>query len=218
MTSRQDISGKKFGRLSPKKIVRISKHKKAIWLCQCDCGNTVEVIAESMISGRTKSCGCWQKEWTVAKHTTHGGSKHPLYPTWDRMMARCYNPNDHNFHNYGDRDIRVFQEWKDDPKKFYDYISALPNFAEKNRSLDRIDNNKNYEPGNLRWATQKEQMRNSRKNKNLTFDGKTQCLSAWAEELKMDKRTINGRLRMGWSIERALTEPIHSCGRRRNAS
>lgn len=210
----RDISDQKFGRLTAVKLIGLSKSRKAVWLCKCDCGNSVEILSSSLINGQTKSCGCWQKEWSINKHTTHGGSKHPLYTTWDRMMSRCYNSNDRNFKNYGARGIGVYEEWRKDPNKFYAYVSILPNFGDKNRTLDRVDNNKNYEPENLRWATARQQMRNSRINKNLTFDGKTQCLSAWAEELNIDKRTINGRLRSNWSVERALTEPIHNCGRR----
>lgn len=164
-----DISGKKFGRLTV--ICRAEDEKTSsgrnhiTYICKCDCGNKITVKAESLRSGNTKSCGCLSKEITKSRMLKHGFANSQIYKIWRGMKQRCYYKNHKSFKDYGGRRITVCDEWKNDFQTFYDYVSQLPHFCEEGYSLDRINNNGNYEPANVRWATAKEQANNKRKRK-----------------------------------------------------
>jgi hypothetical protein len=128
-----------------------------------------------------------------------------IYLTWRGMIQRCTNPKDAAFAYYGGRGIRVCDRWK---KSLQDFVSDVGFPPTPKHELDRIDKDGDYAPGNCRWATHKENMRNARHNHLITFRGKTQCRAAWAEELGIPPNRIRDRLyKLGWSIERALTEP-----------
>lgn len=128
----------------------------------------------------------------------------PEYRSWSHMKGRCYCESDPGYHNYGGRGIGMHEDWREDFQAFFDYIGPRPG---PGFSVDRIDNDGNYEPGNVRWATQKQQSRNFRHNRVLTFEGQTKCLVEWAEEIGVNRRTLQVRLSRGWSVERALTKP-----------
>lgn len=137
----------------------------------------------------------------------HGQANTRLYRIWDAMKTRCTNPNSRNYANYGARGISICPEWMKDFKAFYDW--AIENGYADDLSIDRIDNNGNYEPSNCRWASKKEQSNNSRRNVFLTYKGKTQTLAQWCDELGFDNHwTICKRIKSGWSIEKALSTPI----------
>ena len=138
---------------------------KRMFLLKCDCGKSKEIMLNSVRSGKTTSCGCRRIETTIKQKTTHGLRHHYLYDTWRDMKKRCYNKNNRHYHNYGGRGIRVYEPWINDFQKFYDWI--MENLGERPEgcSLDRWPNNNgNYEPGNLRWATSTEQNNNKRNN------------------------------------------------------
>ena len=133
------------------------------WVCKCDCGKTVIVRGDSLRCGDAKSCGCLSTDLSVERCKTHGLSKTVEYKTWWHMLARCYNPKSINYKYYGERGILVCEEWKDDFVSFYDYIQEnLGQKPDPSYSLDRIDNDGNYEPGNIRWASKKQQCKNRR--------------------------------------------------------
>ena len=136
----------------------------ATWLCRCDCGNEVVVIGNNL-KKEAFSCGCFQKEMAKRAKTTHGKAHSKLHYVWVAMKQRCFNPKVKNFKDYGGRGITVCDEWKNDFQAFCDYVSKLPHFGEDGYSLDRINNDGNYEPGNVRWATRTEQNQNRRKRK-----------------------------------------------------
>ena len=159
----KDISGQKFGKLLVIKRIGIDKHKHTTWLCKCDCGNEKIISKTNLIKGDSKSCGCLKIELNKNKLTKHGLSSSKLWGTWNSMKQRCYNPNRPKFKNYGSRGIKICDEWLNDFQAFYEYVSKLEHFGEKGYSLDRINNDGNYEPNNVRWATYKEQANNRRK-------------------------------------------------------
>lgn len=163
--------GRRFGRLTV-----IAEHKKdndknIHYICRCDCGAISKPInGMSLRRGATKSCGCYARETAVEKlQIAHAGArKHGfggtrIYQTFQDMKQRCKNPKNKFFKDYGGRGIAVCYMWENDFSAFFDHVSQLPHYGEKGYSLDRIDNDGNYEPGNVRWATAHEQMLNRRK-------------------------------------------------------
>ena len=155
-----DLCGKKFGKLTVLKRVESkvfpSGQKQTQYLCKCNCGKSITVMYRNLMSGNTKSCGCYAIELRT-KHNLCGSK---VYKCWDNMKSRCFNQNSTGYKSWGGRGITMCDEWRNDFKSFYDYVSKLPHFNEDGYSLDRIDNDGNYEPNNVRWATAKEQARN----------------------------------------------------------
>lgn len=207
-TSAKDITGQRFGRLVAIRPVGRNKQACIVWECKCDCGNTKAISGAELRRGHTRSCGCFEAESRSTRAITHGLSNKRIYITWRNMMLRCHNPSHKSHEGYGSRGIRVCDDWKVSVESFCAYVSQLPHYGEKDRTLDRINNNGNYEPGNVRWATATEQNRNKRTCKVIEFNGKSQNVSEWASELNMIDITLGARLRKGWSVERALTTPV----------
>lgn len=144
-------------------------------------------------------------------HTKHGHAPEsgatPTYHTWSGMVARCNNPRHKSFGRYGGAGIRVCERW-------LTFANFLADMGEKPRgtSIDRIDHTRGYEPGNCRWATDKQQARNKRNNRPMTLDGVTRTQAEWVELLGIHQATLNDRLAHGWSDERALTTPAGTYG------
>lgn len=134
------------------------------------------------------------------------GTRSKLYVAWCHMIERCYNPHSERYESYGGRGITVCAEWKNDFSSFRDW--ALANGYDKRLTLDRIDNNGNYEPTNCKWSTQKEQCNNRRSNRLLTYKGETKTMTQWAESIGMNVGTLKYRLRLGWSVQDAIETPI----------
>lgn len=197
------ILGKKFNRLTVLEFVGLNKHKKATFKCKCDCGNEGIYLGTEVKNGHTKSCGCYAKD----VKTTHGMHDTKLYQTWSDMKSRCTNPLNKYYHCYGGRGITVCDRWKDEYgfKNFYEDMGDKPN---SELSLERIDNNKGYSKENCYWATSKEQCRNLRKNKLITWNGETKCMSEWAEILNMDKSTLKHRLDNWSDLNEIMTKPV----------
>ena len=200
----KDITGQKFGRLTA--LYRLHNTKGRVkWLCVCKCGNLVEVTSHDLQQNNTKSCGCLHTEILVKRNkinATHGQSHARIYRTWTNIRDRCYNNVNPNYNNYGGRGIAVCDEWKDNFQAFYDW--SMANGYDDTLTIDRVDNNKGYEPNNCRWATQKQQARNRRSNRNYTINGETYCLSKWCEIYNINYQTAVYRLNHNWTIEKAL--------------
>lgn len=198
----KNIEGIRFSKLIAVERVGTDIHRHSIWKCICDCGNETYVTLNQLISGKTKSCGCL--------HTKHGltskGMPRREFNIWRNMIDRTSNPNSKDFNRYGKRGISVCDEWRNSFKKFYDWANA--NGYSDNLTIDRINNDGNYEPSNCRWATVKTQSNNKRNNVLLNFNNETHTLTQWSEILKIKPETITSRLNRGWNIKESLTAPL----------
>lgn len=196
--------------------------------CRCDCGNEVLETPKYLIDGVVKSCGCMQKELLREDFIVHGGcafgKPERLYRVFRGMIERCCNPNHPSYVNYGGRGITVCSEWRNDYQAFRKW--AVENGydetkSRKEQSIDRIDNNKGYEPNNCRWATAKVQRNNQRPHKErkkramITFNGQERPKRDVCKEFGISVETFNYRVKNGMSIHDALTQPMNSSGRPR---
>lgn len=201
----KDLTGQRFGMLT---AVSISHRKgtRTYWNCKCDCGRTRVVSGDHLKRMDNTDCGCTRKHISYSKK--HGMSDSRLYTIWALMKYRCNNPNRKEYADYGGRGIRVCKEWND-PQNFIDW--ALNNGYSDDLTLDRIDNNSGYCPENCRWVTKSVQMNNRRTCRYITHNGETKTISQWAKEKGMRYIQLKRRIdNYGWSIERALDEPLHS--------
>lgn len=198
-----DLTGQRFGRLVATLYVRGNAASPGSrWLCECDCGKSRTVSANSLRGGHTQSCGCLRLERQRAAASAmarHGMSTTPVYAVWTTMIARCHNPKSRDFAAYGARGIHVCERWRDFAH-FYADMGDRP----AGRSIDRINNALGYEPGNCRWATAGEQVRNSSRARLVLIDGKSQCVLDWCAELGISLDTVRTRLSKGWEVKRAL--------------
>lgn len=182
-----DLVGQRFDRLLVISFHGTSKHGFAEWVGRCDCGNEKIICAGSLRRRNTRSCGCLQKEIVSRNGTTHGESGHKSveYNTWDSMIQRCTNPNNVQYYNYGGRGIMVCERWLNSYENFLADMGRRPT---KDHSLDRYPNNEtgHYEPGNCRWATEKEQHRGLRTNVWFEHKGRKMILKDWADAFSME--------------------------------
>lgn len=159
----KNLQGQRFGRLIAIERKGSSKHARALWLCTCDCGNQKIVQSDSLIQGRTRSCGCLDKEKHISdpNRTVHGFSGKRIYRIWKKMKSRCHNPNDPDYQKwYGSQGIKVCDNWRYCFQAFYRW--SICHGYKNTLSIDRIDPTGNYEPSNCRWATAKQQANNKR--------------------------------------------------------
>ncbi len=202
----QDLTGTKFQMLTAVECVQGSgtgpdgKRQQTKWLCLCECGSYAIVEAGALKRGQ-KSCGCLNEP--------HGLSRHPLYVTWRNIRQRCTNEASFNYEDYGGRGITLFEEWVASPTEFIAYVETeLGPMWGCSLSIDRIDNDKGYEPGNIRWATDSEQQSNKRITKLITYNGKSLTVKQWCQHLNLPYITTHARLhRYGWTVEQAFTIP-----------
>lgn len=184
-----DLTGKQYGRLTVIKLNGKDKHNNAMWECKCSCGNNIIIRGATLRNGRARSCGCLHRELTklLAKNNiTHNKSNTRLYRIWQNMKSRCYYKQNNRYKDYGERGIVVCDEWKNNFKSFYNW--SIKNGYNENLTIDRLDVNGNYTPTNCRWATNEQQAKNKRSNRNFTYKGKTRCLAEWCKLLSLNQK------------------------------
>lgn len=191
--ARNDLAGQRFGSL----VVSGAAGSRTangglIWDCVCDCGSLVQYRGDLLKSGRRKSCG---------QHND-GRSDTSEYSIWLTMRARCTNPKNHKFADYGGRGIRVCDRWL----SFDNFLADMGPRPSPQHSLERKENSGNYEPSNVRWATAKEQANNTRGNRLITINGETRPMTAWLQHYKISKRAFYLRLSKGWNEADALSK------------
>ncbi len=191
------LIGKKFNRLTILEI-RSRKNNTKIAICLCECGKETTTELSLVKGGHTKSCGCLQAETKLR----HGFCGHRVYSIYKGMIRRCYSPNSSYYQIYGGRGITVCNRWRKGFKFFLEDMGLPPSTK---HSIDRINNDGNYNKENCRWATIKEQARNKSKHVKITIEQKTKCLAEWCEIYKMKYPTVSARIKRGWNPEKALT-------------
>lgn len=195
----KDLTGQRFGRLTVIERAENNKSGRVCWKCLCDCGNKHIVSSNNLLRGEVKSCGCLRDDLKKENHHRfiHGMKNTPLYHSWATMKQRCFNPKTEKYSRYGGRGITIYPDWVNSFKTFYDYVSKLPHFGEKGYTLDRIDNDGNYEPNNLRWATVKEQSRNRSNNHLVDYNGEAMTLAEASEKCRVNFATLTNRIQHG---------------------
>ncbi len=196
----KDLTNVRFGRLIALIRIKTDKNRHAMWECICDCGNTKLIAGTSLIEGYTQSCGCYQKEALSKSATKHGKSNTKMYNVYRGMIARCYG-NERKYEKRYKGKIFVCKRWLDGFQNFYDDMSTT---YQEGLSLDRIDNNGNYEPINCRWTTAEIQANNKSNNKLYTIGNETNSVSQWERISGTNRSTINTRLKRGWNISKAV--------------
>lgn len=211
MSKIKDLTGQKFTRLTVIGLHEI-RARKSYWNCVCECGNNLTTRSDALTSGRARSCGCLHKESASKifkdRNTTHGKTGTRTYNIWCGIVTRCTNENTSYFKHYGGRGISICERWL----TFENFLSDMGE-CPSGLSIDRIDVNCDYEPSNCRWTDMKTQQRNTRKNRLLTHNNKTHCVSEWAEIYGVGRSLIKDRLRLGWDTQKAIETPARTMNR-----
>jgi len=214
-----DIAGQKFGRLTAIRDVGKCIHGR-VWLCWCDCGGESNVPASRLRGGHTRSCGCLTREAALKpKTSTHGFTRVANkatsyeYHIWSSMKQRCLNPKGKSYPRYGGRGITVDPSWLG-PNGFLTFLKDMGPRPSRQHSVERKNRDGNYCKANCKWATQLEQQNNRSGTRAIEFKGETLTSAAWARRTGIPACTIRSRIDTGWTVERALSEPVHATGRR----
>lgn len=207
------LPGDKFGRYTIVKEVE-RRGQARFFLCRCDCGTEKDVRMVMLTNGHTKSCGCLKREHLISMTSSHGWSRTALYSVWTAMKQRCLNNQSRAFPGYGGRGILITDEWLNF-ENFRDW--AIINGYKEGLTIERKDNNGNYEPHNCKWIPQSQQSSNTRNTIFVEHNGEKEVLKTRAEKLGLNPKTVYGRLHRGWSLEKALNEPIDTRMRRRQS-
>lgn len=207
----KDLSNLRFGRLVALDChVRKTKHSTvAMWRCRCDCGGIVTARGSHLTRADVQSCGCLARESAALRMASqnhkHGLSHSVEYRSWTAMKARCLNVSHKHFPLYGGRGISICEDWKDSFEAFYRDMGPKPSSA---HTLDRIDTDGDYCPSNCRWATQREQMNNVRRNRLVTYRSKRMTISEAARLAGVVHPNVaNSRMRVGWTTRSAVETP-----------
>ena len=200
-----DFKNLRFGRLVAIKRIENNSNNRVQWECLCDCGEYTNKTANVLAKGDSKSCGCIKREILVKRNQKHNLSKLPEYKIWKGLRTRCNNPNTDSSKNYNLRGIKVCDRWSDF-KKFYEDMGIRPT---PGHTIERKDNDGNYEPDNCIWIESKDQGWNTRRTLRLTHNGETKLTKEWAETTGLSEINIRNRItNLKWSVEKTLTTPL----------
>lgn len=203
-----DLAGQRFGALLAIGESGKTKHGNIKWLCVCDCGREKVVASAKLRQGQAVSCGCLKAELCAAANIKHGNSARGRmtaeYRAWCNIIDRCENPSRSGYEHYGARGVSICREWRE---SFAAFLRDVGNRPTPEHSIDRIDFDGNYEPGNVRWATRVTQARNRSCTRWLEYNGEVRCLSEWSLLLGIKKTTLFQRLRR-MSVRDAFETPV----------
>lgn len=209
MTKFIDLTGNRFGRLTVLSFDSFAVNHNGKWLCVCDCGKNKIVYSNNLRRGLSLSCGCLNKERTSQSSMTHGQSKPkqwtPEYSIWAGMIQRCTNACARNYADYQGRGIAVCDRWR----SFENFFSDMGKRPTENHSLDRINNDGNYEPGNCRWATRLQQAQNKRSNHIVIVNGEKLVFAEACRRYNVGASKASRRLKRGWSHDETFNTPHH---------
>jgi len=206
MRKRISLIGKTFWRWTVISDGAPGKNGEARSICVCTCGNTRLVWNQNLVTGKSRSCGCFSREQTSKTKKIHGMRHTPEYNVWSLMHRRCYSTTSHDYARWGARGITVDERWHSFTN-FYNDMGARPTAQ---HSIERKDNNGNYTPDNCVWALPTEQSRNRRSNRLITYNGVTLCLTDLAAVYGKTYGQVRDRLANGWGLEKALATPIRA--------
>ena len=198
------IIGERFGRLRVLALASTEGH--CVVRCLCACGVIKLFRLSSLRHGDVVSCGCWRRQQTHIRSFKHGSAGTSTYMIWKGIRQRCFNKTCEAYKDYGGRGITMCERWKNSFEAFLIDMGHKPD----GMTIERIDNDGNYEPGNCKWATRKEQTLNRRATQLITWNKQTKCLADWSRTIGGSRLLVAARLRHGWSVERALTTPVRT--------
>jgi hypothetical protein len=205
LRGKQNINetGNVYGRL--RVIHKDSSSSKAYWMCVCECGTYKSIAQNNLRAGKSTSCGCFMREQVSISRTSHGRSRDPIYEIFKGLLARCLNENHHAYNSYGGRGITVCDRWhRDTPNAFENFLEDMGERPSNKHSIDRINNDGDYSPGNCQWANSTAQANNRSSNRNLTYKGSTCTIAQWSLKLGVNAGTISVRKQRGWTDAQAL--------------
>lgn len=209
-----DRSGRRYGRLLVVKRVDVgpaSQGRRVKWLCLCDCGSEKVATGHELAAGHTRSCGCLQRETVGEMSRTHGQSKRSgAYSSWAAAKARCYNPKHNAYRYYGGAGITMCERWQNSFEAFFEDMGPRP----KGMTLDRLDQTKGYEPGNVRWATHKEQSENRGNIRAFRWKGQWMTRKAIAEMERIPYTSLVKAIRKTNTIQAAVQYVRDRLGRK----
>jgi hypothetical protein len=213
-----DLSGYRFGRLTVAGRDGYVGNHQVAWVCRCDCGGETRTTSTKLKSGHTQSCGCLQKERASEVQNIHGlcaDGRHPLLNTYTAMIGRCHRETSQDFATYGARGIAVCDRWRfgeGEKTGFQCFVEDMGPRPSKRHTIDRENNERGYSPDNCRWATPTDQARNRRSNTTVVVDGKRVSLRSFCQKHNLRYEVIQWRLKEGFSLDRAITQPLRGGG------
>lgn len=201
--------GSVFGRLTVAGIgspyIPLNGKRYSTSECRCECGVVLDIRNCSLLNGRSGSCGCLNADGAADRATTHGLSGTPEYSSWQCLLIRTRNKNRESWKYYGERGITVCDRWRN---SFENFLSDMGPKPTPRHTIDRINNNGNYEPGNCRWATRREQANNKRNNVRLTHNGVTRTQEEWAVIAGVNSSMLSKLIKRGGSVGDVLNQPL----------
>jgi hypothetical protein len=213
----KDITGQRFHKLVALEHAGYregAKCRKSLWKCICDCGREAIVAYVELTAGATKSCGCIIGQHKRTHGATVGGKPSPEFMAWGSLRARCENPHSRSYKDYGARGIKVCERWA----TFENFLADMGPRPSPAYSIDRRDNNGNYEPGNCHWTTRVAQSNNRRSSRFLTINGETKTYAEWERHADLPPGRVFTRLKMGWKPEEVLQPSVRGTGKRSRQS